>query len=274
MVVGSVNDVAVTLLHCSSAVIPPAMGRWLPLVNEMANLAATSTGRRWIYEGPSKSLADGVALGAILGHSATAAVTYGPVTGALTLAANLGLTYWFPNKYFHTILVDLPQKIPDRYAHVKGFATSRAGRAVVGVSMIYLIEKILQKAEWLAATAPNSLNSASPSTGPAPAGADPGAAERKTRQSLALFLIEGCAFGDSTVSDPIRDRILRYMAGATREGGLFSLPLEPNSSCPRVLDPDTREKLIGCVGKVAREPGLVTREETRGMRERLVCAGR
>jgi hypothetical protein len=164
--IGIANDVAITLTRGQFELLPHDFTKWLLFANEFANITATSTGKQWFYSGMRKRVADGIALGAILGSSLHAGATEGPLTGFAALAASYGLTYWFPNKYFHSIMVDVPAKLP---AYLRQPLQTGVGKAVIGVSMVVALEIVLERAIELANHIPGFLHSL---VGAAPHGLD------------------------------------------------------------------------------------------------------
>ena len=143
VVIGSFNDVVITLTRGGSQPIPHEIAKWMPLFNEIANVLSHVTGREWIYSGSRKRFIDGVALGSIVGQTLTMGVQHGPLAGALNFAVTYGLTYWFPNNHFSSVLKGVPKLFPERLARA---AKSPVGQGVIGISLIVLIEKILEGA--------------------------------------------------------------------------------------------------------------------------------
>lgn len=151
VVLGSINGIVITASGGNAQLLAPAFAKWLPLYNEIANVASTSTGRSWIYSGVRKNLIDGIAMGGIIAQSLDATTRHGVAAGALTFAVTTTLTYWFPNKYFHSIMKGIPKKLP---ASVRGLFEHPAGQGFIGISMIFLLERILEKAQLAAQILP------------------------------------------------------------------------------------------------------------------------
>ncbi len=221
---GAAHDIFVTALG-GSAFLPGGIRYLLPLTNEIANIAATSTGKRWLYHGVSKGLADNVALGAILGGTLTATVTHGPLSGAISLAAGVGIAYWLPLQFLHPFMVGVPKMIPDRYKKTKAFAKSGPGQAFLGLSFVGVLEVLLMQSSKLVAAAswndeddgkkkdPNEIS------------------EEKAKQAAAIFMIDGFLFDKSNLTNEERDQALIYLSGTTRNGGTFSA--SARSSLPK-----------------------------------------
>lgn len=153
--VGISNDVFLTLSRNEYHLLPPEVARWTIFFNEFANIISTSTGKKWIYSGTRKRVIDNVALGVLLGSSLRLGISDGLVTGALGFGASYGLTYWFPNKYFHGLMEGIPKKLPTRLGRV--FETG-FGKAFIGVSMIVAVEITLEHAIEIAQWLPRYLN--------------------------------------------------------------------------------------------------------------------
>jgi hypothetical protein len=258
LIVGASNDVLITALH-ATGLIPEVLSPWLPLANEMANVAKTATGKEWIYSGLSKQMADGVALGSILGHSMTATVNHGPATGLITFASNMGLTYWFPNKYFHTIMHGAHRLIPESLPVLRNAVKHPVGQGFVGVSMIVVIEQLLRKAEALAEQAPHIFDShpKTPSD------------EQKVNRAMAGFLLSGKILPEKSGMN--KDDLLRYVFGATKEEGLFSYSGKPEE----IKKPRLNEKEKGEIRALLKTDfssavqALLTEDEIQKMTERL-----
>ena len=153
ILLGASSDIVLTISSGNIRMLPETISRWLPLFNEMANVMSSSTGQKWLYSGTIKKVVDGVALGAIFAHAIHEDnVEESGAVGALILAADLGLTFWFPNKYFHKIMVKTPSLLPKQ---LKGMAQGKFGQAVIGISMIAILEQILQRTEHLATKFPH-----------------------------------------------------------------------------------------------------------------------
>jgi hypothetical protein len=180
MVVGGASDILITCLGCATGVMPELLRPWLPLANEIANVAAGSTGKKWLYAGPSKSLADGIALGAIAGHTLSATVSHGPLAGGITLLSNLGITYWFPNKYLEPIMHKTPELISKSASKAKNLAKSGPGQALIGVSVIVVLEQLLKHSANLALMASNKTDDEKKDKMP----------ELSVNQALAAFLLD------------------------------------------------------------------------------------
>ncbi len=141
---------------------------------------------------------------------------HGPVTGSLTFVANMGITYWFPNKYFHTIMHGIPELIPLNLGRTKKFAAAKGGQALIGVSLIVVIEQILQKAEELSRKAPSMFGN-KPSKDLEQKTFEN--IEDKVKKATAGFIIDGTLLKDNFGNN---DDLLIYLLNATQEGGLFS----------------------------------------------------
>lgn len=144
IVLGSINDIVLTATQGALEVVSPGLSKWFPLANEIANVASTATGKEWIYSGIRKRIIDGVALGAIGSQSIRAGIDHGPVAGLLTFAVTYGLTYWFPNKYFHKIMTAVPNGIPEKY---RSTLKNPAGQGFIGISMIVVLELVLENSQ-------------------------------------------------------------------------------------------------------------------------------
>jgi hypothetical protein len=209
-VIGSANGIVITVLG-GTGFVPKEVAAWLPFTNEIANISKTATGKDWIYSGISKQMADGVALGAIFGHTLSATTNHGPLTGGLTLAANLGLTYWFPNKYLHSIMHGAAGLVPESLPKLKRFANRRVGQGMVGISVVVIVEQLLKRAEELAETAPHLWDSQK---------GDTDSMDDQIRKAGAAFLLDAQLEPDA---DQARHRkLLQYLFGISREQGLFS----------------------------------------------------
>lgn len=256
LAVGSSNDVLITVMH-GAGLIPSALGPWLPLSNEIANVARTVTGKEWIYSGMMKQSADGVALGAIIGHSLSATMNHGPLTGSLTFAANMGLTYWFPNKYLHTIMHGLPELIPDSKPGLKKIARGPVGQGVIGLSMIVIIEQLLEKSESMAEKAPHMFE-------PKQKKKD---LEDDTRKATAAFLFDGI-FQPATTKE-LHDQLLQYALGITREEGLLSFSAKATS--PPKLSQQAKSQISKLVKTDLKKAcgNLLTEPEIASIRDRL-----
>ena len=271
LIVGTSNDIVIALT--GQGFIPNAIAKWLPMSNEMANVAAGSTGRRWIYSGISKILADNVAMGSMVGHSVNQTIEHGPVNGGLTMLASFGLTYWFPNKYFHSIMHGIPSLIPAALPKTKSFAKTGAGQATIGVSMIVIEEVILLKTEALIDKVPpvgwghRAGESKEPAAEKPKAEPSPAQREARSSQAAAAYLVEGKLFGDDKTSDEDRDRMLIFLTGATHEEGLFSQTAK--SAAPSL--PVDAKKLESLKSLMSTEGfvSLLTPEELGGLRERV-----
>jgi hypothetical protein len=269
MLVGSSNDIMVTCLHCVAGIIPSALEPWLPLSNEIANVTSTASGKRWIYSGITKQMADGVAMGSILGHSMTAGAQHGPVTGGLTLAANLGLTYWFPNKYLHKIMHLVPELVPQQFSKMQYIAKSKVGQGLVGVSIIVVIEQALEKSEQIAVQAPKWIfRPGTPSFQPLPP-----LQEEQVRHATAAYLLDGrLGLSEKDVSHP--DELEAYLFGATKEGGLFSAPSSAKTP-PSMRLPHLNQRTLEAISTLDQNTlktefgTLLTDEEINAFYERL-----
>lgn len=146
-VIGVANDVVVTATHGGLELLAPGISKWILFANETANVVSTSTGKSWIYSGVRKRLIDGVAMGAIIGQSVKAGVESGPYAAASTFAINVGLTFWFPNKYFHSIMVSLPKYMPKP---IREALEHPVGQGFVGLSMIAVLEIVVEHTKELA----------------------------------------------------------------------------------------------------------------------------
>jgi hypothetical protein len=269
MIVGSSNDIMITCLHCVAGVIPSALEPWLPLSNEIANVTSSAAGKRWIYSGISKQMADGVAMGSILGHSMTAGAQHGPLTGGLTLAANLGLTYWFPNKYLHQIMHLVPELVPQKFSRVQYITKSKVGQGMIGVSIIVVIEQALEKSEQIAVKAPKWIfGPGTPSLQPLPP-----IQEDQVRHATAAYLLDGrLGLSEKDVSHP--DEIEAYLFGATPEGGLFSAPISATAP-PLMRLPQLSQRALQAISNLDRNTlkseygSLLTDEEISAFYERM-----
>ena len=265
MAVGSSNDVLLTLVHAGSGLVPAALNPWLPLANEIANVTKTATGKAWIYSGLTKQAVDGVALGSILGHSLTATAEHGPVTGSIVFAANMGLTYWFPNKYFHSIMHGFPKLIPASVPALRKAAATPVGQGMVGVSMILIIERLLEKSEQLAEAAPHLFQGKKPAEEISP----PAKPDEKMRKALAAFLLDG-AIRPPRSKENI-DPLLIYVLGASKERGLFSSAATAAGPAPPKLTPEAKRHISQLLTRDLTEvtQGLLLPGESALVRENL-----
>ncbi|MEO5668873.1 MAG: hypothetical protein ABIR96_12505 [Bdellovibrionota bacterium] len=211
LTLGVANDLLVTCLRCSS-IIPDSVAGFLPLSNDIANVAANATGKRWLYNGLSKSIADGIAMGTIVGHAITSTSAHGPVSGLLTFAGSMGITYWFPVKYFHPVMHGIPEVIPESMATAKKFAKSISGQTMIGASLIVVVEQTMHHAEELILK----------HTGEHPL---PGteAENKRIEDALTMYLVDGAANASSQLNAADQDRFdasLVYLikGGAPPEG--------------------------------------------------------
>lgn len=208
---GIANDVTLTITTGQYQLIPVAMAKWLPFFNESANVLSTATGKKWIYSGLSKQVIDGVALGALAGQALSAGADHGAIVGALNLAAGVGLTFWFPNKYFHTMMHAVPGKLPKS---LRKFGRSGVGQGVIGIGLIILLEQVLEHTLELIEKIPllfaqNTFADRSIAAVRAPL---------KIEHALALFFLESKL---EKVPAANRDQILLWIAGASSSRQLF-----------------------------------------------------
>ncbi|MBC7386127.1 MAG: hypothetical protein H7301_08215 [Cryobacterium sp.] len=195
-VLGSADAVVLTVSAGQWSLLPASLSQILPMTNEIANVMSSATGQKWIYAGSGKQFADSVAMGALVGHSIAATSEHGMIVGALTAAANYGLTYWFPIKYFHTILHGIPKILPES---VRTAAESKVGLGVLGISLIAIIEMVLHYTEELIEKVPGLFSEASlVENGRRTASVSE---PIPLAHSLALFFIDHALFGDKAPAD-------------------------------------------------------------------------
>lgn len=209
---GIANDVTITITTGQYQLLPAAIAKWLPFFNESANVLSTATGKKWIYSGLSKQVIDGVALGALAGQALSAGVEHGGIVGALNLAAGVGLTFWFPNKYFHSIMHSIPQKLPKSF---RKFAHSGAGQGVIGIGLIILLEQIMEHTFELIEKIPQ-LFAQNSFVDRSVAGVRPVVS---AEHALALFFLESKL---ERIPEANRDQILLWIAGVNASRRLFT----------------------------------------------------
>ncbi|MBC7693619.1 MAG: hypothetical protein H7222_17775 [Methylotenera sp.] len=234
MVVGGARDIILTVTGV--AIFPNAVAQWLPLSNEMANVLSHSTPMKWLYEGLSKKMVDGIAAGSIFSHSIAMGHESGVVVGGLTFAADMGLTYWFPNNYFHKIMHTIPQYLPGD--KLKKAGETKVGQGVIGVSMIAVLEQVVHHTELLIQMIPQLFGAIQ---GPARSLASSEVQRGvELRHALAIFLIEG------EFSGGVDEKTVLWLAGADKEGGIFSYRSKLTPVLTVKVDAVTRENFVRC----------------------------
>lgn len=214
LILGSVNGVLLTASGGAVSAMPEQLAKWLPLFNEIANVTSTATGREWIYSGRQKQVIDGIALGGIAGQALSVGAEKGMLAGALTFGVSVGLTYWFPNKYFHSIMQGIPKLLPGA---AQKAALSSVGQGAIGISMIVVLERVLEHAQHLVQLAPQFLSVKSGSTR-----AVASEAKRPSisiAHALALSILESALQSEAPGHE--RTQRLLHVAGAGADGDLF-----------------------------------------------------
>ncbi len=255
------NGVVLTATSGAIQLLPLAFSKWLPLFNEIANVAATATGRNWLYSGTRKRVIDGIALGGIAGQALHAGGEHGALAGALTFGVSVGLTYWFPNKYFHSIMRGIPKKLPEP---LRKAGASPVGQGVIGISMIVVLEQILEHAQHLAQILPKLLG-AKAVPGRAVANNDDTAnQEIPVRHALALFIFDSVI--PSNANSLERTKLVLYLAGIDLQGHFFSDRPAPLAvkTISRPVHAALHDKLEGEVMR-----GLLSEDERRDIEARM-----
>jgi hypothetical protein len=195
--------------------MPDAIAKWLPLSNEIANVASTATGQQWIYSGYQKQIVDGIALGGIAGQALSVGAEKGPLAGALTFGVSVGLTYWFPNNYFHPIMDGIPKLLPK---NMRKAAASSVGQGFIGLTMIIILESILNHAQHLVQSAPNFISTHSSLVKDGTR--DLIFKEVKLEHAIALWILDSIL--PPSMTDDSRTRALLYLSGLNASGELFT----------------------------------------------------
>jgi hypothetical protein len=215
LILGSVNGILLTATTGNFTLIPAEIAKWLPLFNEIANVSSTATGKTWIYSGNFKRVIDGIALGGIAGQAISVGADKGPLAGVLTFGVSFGLTYWFPNNFFHPIMVNVPKYFPSK---IRGALETTAGQGVIGITMIVMLEQILEHAQNLAQIIPHFISANRPPTRNI-------AGVRELERNVLIQHALTLMFLDSRIPLDIkgnrRDGILLYLSGATSGGNFF-----------------------------------------------------
>lgn len=228
---GAANDIVITALG-GAGFLPHGIRALLPLTNEIASVAATSTGKRWLYHGISKSLADNVSLASILGGALSSGLAHGPISGGISLAAGVGIAYWLPLTFLHPFMVGVPKAIPERFKKTKAFAESGPGKAVLGISFIGTLEVLLWQSHKLVEMASWHPDHDEEKKDPKEI------SEEEAKQAAAIFLLDGFLFDKSDLTGEERDKALIYLSGTTRDGGTFSASARTSLPKPDVtLEP-------------------------------------
>jgi hypothetical protein len=216
IVLGSANGVVMTASSGQYELMPADAAKWLPFFNEIANASSTTTGKQWIYSGTQKQVIDGIALGALGGQALRVTAEKGPLAGALTLGVSVGLSYWFPNKYFHPIMTGIPKTLPEK---LKIIARSKPGMGVIGISLIYILEHVLEHAQQIAQAIPQYFSMTQGSTAKITRSPSQEAAV-SLEHAVALWILDAAL--PETLSHDNRMHELLYLSGANLWGNFFT----------------------------------------------------
>jgi hypothetical protein len=261
LVLGSVNGIVLTATTGNMSVIPSEAAKWIPLFNEIANVTSTASGKKWIYSGNTKLAIDGIALGGITGQALSVGADQGALSGALTFGVSVGLTYWFPNKFFHPIMVGIPERLPKQMRQI---AKSPIGQGAIGISMIVILEKVLEHAQHLVQAVPHLL---SESEGPRRMIAGVSAVQSVSMpHALTLFFLNSTL--PDTLQGELRERTLLHLSGVSQEGSLFNSSTRVAAPLER-LDRVASARLLNVVrSEVFRQ--ILTAEEQEGLLNRAL----
>jgi hypothetical protein len=218
VLLGSANGVLLAATHGQHILIAADVAKWLPFFNETANALSTATGQRWVYSGKQKKVIDGIALGALAGQALHVGVEKGSLAGALTLGASIGLSYWFPNKYFEPIMTKIPKLVPEKFRNA---ARNPISMGLIGIGLIDVLEHVLEYAQALAQAIPHYFSLNTTATGLHRANrALASVPAVSLEHALALWILDA-SLPDSSDRNA-RMQELMYLSGADLSGAFFS----------------------------------------------------